>query len=447
MYRKILQNPYWLFSPFLACYSVFIVCNKWPVLYGDEIRYVDFAHNLLHGFYSPPVPKIDLWNGPGYPLILAPLLALHIPVLYITLLNGVFLYLAVVLIYKALFLVTVRRNALLFSVLLGIYPNAFAVLPILYTEALSYLLVALVVYMVALYQIKGKPRHLIMAGIALGYLTLTKIIFGYVITAGILLYAAIIISGKSRRDAVRSMKVLVIAFVFAMPYLFYTWHLTGKIFYWGDSGGMSLYWMSSPYSDEYGDWKAPDLSNKQYPELFKSSETEAILKKNHARELNFIEKHDPLQQDELFKKAALRNIEAHPFDFIKNYYYNISRMLFNFPYSYSYQNGAIVRNILTGSMILWATVAGIIISVINRRSLIFPVQFILMITAVYIAASGALSAYPRQLDIMLPALLFWFGFLKFNINKINVRFPEIAPAENLNLAELSAAESDATDAV
>ena len=35
-------------------------------------------------------------------------------------------------------------------------------------------------------------------------------------------------------------------------------------------------------------------------------------------------------------------------------------MLFNFPYSYSYQDGAIVGNILRGSLILWTSVLALI---------------------------------------------------------------------------------------
>src|SRR5690349_1086566 len=38
---------------------------------GDEWRYLYYADNLLHGFYSPH-DRVFLWNGPGYPLLLAP---------------------------------------------------------------------------------------------------------------------------------------------------------------------------------------------------------------------------------------------------------------------------------------------------------------------------------------------------------------------------------------
>ena len=44
------------------------------------------------------------------------------------------------------------------------------------------------------------------------------------------------------------------AFIVNVPYLGYTYHLTGKMFYWSSFGGNNLYWMSSPYPEEYGNY-------------------------------------------------------------------------------------------------------------------------------------------------------------------------------------------------
>ena len=41
--------------------------------------------------------------------------------------------------------------------------------------------------------------------------------------------------------------ILLIAFATIAPYLIYTYHLTGRIYYLGTSGGNNLYWMSTPY--------------------------------------------------------------------------------------------------------------------------------------------------------------------------------------------------------
>jgi len=436
MIKKALRNPYFIFLPFLCYYVYFIVANKWPSLYGDEIRYVDFAHNIIHGFYSPPMPHINLWNGPGYPLVLLPFIALKIPVLYITLLNALYQYLAVVFLYKAIKLLANAKIALIACLLLAVYPNALAVLPILYTEAFTSLLVSALIYAITLSYSKRKIKYGLLAGFLLGYLTLTKVIFGYVLIIGLLICLVSLLFKSNRANLVLSLKILLVAFAVTMPYLAYTWHLTGKAFYWGDSGGMSLYWMSTPYDHEYGDWKLPNLSNNQYPELYKSVETVAILKKNHSKEVNAILKHNELEQDALFKQAAMANVKKHPAKFAQNYYYNWSRMLFNFPYSYSYQDGAIVGNIIRGSLILWAIVIGAVLTFVNRRRLIYPVKFMLLITAVYLLLSGALSAYPRQLDVTVPALLFWLGFVAANMPKLSLKFTEEDNLDDITLNDL-----------
>jgi hypothetical protein len=172
--------------------------------------------------------------------------------------------------------------------------------------------------------------------------------------------------------------------------------------------------------------------------LFKSPEGAAMLKKNHSKEITAILKHNDLEQDELFKQAAIRNIKAHPFKFVTNYYYNWARMLFNFPYTYSYQDAAIVGNIIRGSLLLWASVAGIILTVINWRKVVYPIKLALLITGIYLLLSGALSAYPRQLDVVVPVLLFWLGILVSNMRKLNLRFTEPEKAlEEINLIALA----------
>src|ERR1700749_3954687 len=124
MAKKLLHNPYFIFLPFLFFYAYVIVINKWPTLYGDEIRYVDFAWAILHGYYSPPPPHINLWNGPGYPIVIAIFMALRQHALYITLANAFFMYLGVVFLYQSVKLLTNRKWALFFSLPLAVYPNA-----------------------------------------------------------------------------------------------------------------------------------------------------------------------------------------------------------------------------------------------------------------------------------------------------------------------------------
>jgi len=439
MLKKAIRNPYIIFLPFLFYYIHIVLRDKWPTLYGDEIRYVDFATNLIHGFYSPYPGHINLWNGPGYPLVLVPFIFLKIPALYTTLMNALYQYLMVVFLYKSVRLVANSKIALVCGLLMAVYPNGLSMLPILYTEAFTGFLVSSLVYSLTLFYKKKNIKYSVLAGLILGFLTLTKVIFGYVLLIGLIGSASLLLFRKNRQYALRSVYILLIAFAVTSPYLAYTYYITGKVFYWGNSGGMSLYWMSTPYAHEYGDWKLPDLTNNQYPAL-KIREVVGPLRKNHLKEVSFILKHDEIEQDALFKQAAINNIKKDPFKFLNNYYDNFARMLFNFPYSYAYQDAAILGNIIRGSLILWASIAGIILTVLNWRKIIYPVRFLVMIAGLYLGLSGALSAYPRQLDVILPMLFFWIGFLIAKMPKPGLRFAEEDNIDNINLEELTGVE-------
>jgi len=411
MLGKIKRNPYLSFLPFLCYYILFIIRHRYHEIYGDEGRYIDFAKNLLHGFYSPPMPNINLWNGPGYPIILMPFVALHVPSIYLSLPNALFMYLSVVFLYQACSLLTSERVALFCALLWAIYPNIVNMSLSVYTEVFTSFLIAALLYAVTLFYKKRYKRYLVIAGLILGFLTLTKIIFGYVLVI-CLLTGLIAMAFKSRRKSVlNSVYIVLIAFIVTTPYLFYTYQLTHKFFYWGNSGGMSLYWMSTPFNGEYGDWKEDNLHNATFATEYGTHEGDSLLRKNHQHDIDHINKYYGVQRDSAYKAIAIHNIKQYPKKYMRNYYDNLSRMFFDFPYSYYYHNSGEITNILTGSLLLWSSIIGLVISITNFRILIYPVKLCLLITAIYLVLTGALSAYPRQLDIVVPVLLLWLAFI------------------------------------
>ena len=429
MNSKFKRNPFLLFSPFLLYYVYYVLKHKWPVLYGDEPRYIGFAENLLHGFYSPPAPGINLWNGPGYPIALMPCAALHLPVIFYPLLNALFYYFSIILLYKALTYVVREWIARFFAIIWAFYFNIYAYLPAVLTEIFSAFLIAAFVYSVVLFYKSGKFKHLLLSGFLLGFLTLTKVILGYVLLSGLLVCLIFLIFSKVKKNYQSSLYIILIALITTAPYLGYTYNLTGRFFYWGNSGGMSLYWMSTPDNLEYGDWKLPGLTNLMSPQPFKTTEGDSLLKANHWTEITSILKQQCVEQDDLFKKAAIRNIRSAPKKFIKNYFYNLSRMLFDFPYSYSYQITQTITNIITGSLVLWASVMALIVGVVNRRKTAYAVKFIMLIFVLYFLISGLVSAYARQFDIMMPVVLFGIAYMADKLPKINLRFEAESESE------------------
>jgi len=320
--------------PLLLAFTVIVILFAKNDLEGDEGRYLMFAENLTHGFYSPR-DTINLWNGPGYPLVLAPFVAFNIPLIVPTLANAVFLFLGVAYVYCTLRLYVRKSRALLAAYLFGLYPANLVALPLLVTEALAAFLVCGYIYHFASLFVRrpGVRRHLLLAAFYLAYLALTKVLFGYVI-AGLLVVAAVaaiwaVIRRRGNRiGALPMLAVCALALVLCLPYLVYTRSLTGKVFYWSDAGGSSLYWMSTPYWDELGDWH----TNRAVFEDPSLEEHRGVL----AQILSL----DSVERDEAFKARALENIVRHPAKFLYNWAANVGRLLFNFPYSHTPQRSS-----------------------------------------------------------------------------------------------------------
>ena len=81
--------------------------------------------------------------------------------------------------------------------------------------------------------------------------------------------------------------------------------------------------------------------------------------------------------------------------------------------------------------------AGAVITWVNRRKIILPVKLVLLLTGVYLLLSGALSAYPRQFDIIVPALLFWLGYLFANLKTMSLKFTKSTDLDEIDLNKLA----------
>lgn len=104
-------------------YTLLAIGFSRPYFTGDEGRHVQFAHNLCQGFYSPTDPwQINLWNGPGYPLVLVPFAALGLPRVWAKIADPCFLPGALLLLQKTLALYIPKKSARRRTLILGIYP-------------------------------------------------------------------------------------------------------------------------------------------------------------------------------------------------------------------------------------------------------------------------------------------------------------------------------------
>ena len=420
--KKLLKNPFLLFLPLLIFYLILILLFSFDnILIGDQTRYLSYAKNLLNGYYSPPAPNIDLGNGPGYPIFLTPFVALKSPLLFIKLMNGVFYYFSTVFLYKSLQQVVTNRFALIFSLIWAFYPTFYEqmifVLPEVFASSLIPLLIFLVLKIFKTNNGLINKKYLAFGGFVLGYLALTKPIFGYVIMVMMPAMAFLWLLNKRSLNYKKGVLILIFSLVTTLPYLIYTFNLTGKIFYWSSFGGNNLYWMSTPYEGEYGSWH-PDFYDPNIKQSVPGSEE--LIRKHHQIAFDVIAKYKGVEQDNRLKKLAIKNIEKYPLKFLKNCVSNAGRIIFNFPYNYETQKPGTLRRLPINGTILIFALFCLIPTLINWKNIPFPIKFLLFFALLYFCGSLLGSAENRMFVMGVSVLLLWIAYILERTVKIKL---------------------------
>ena len=405
-------NLYLKLIPFLILFITIIVVFTPNEYMGDELRYLMFANNLLNGYYSPPAPDINLWGGPGYPILITPFLFFKLPYVIIRIANGFLLYFSLIINYKLFSIYSSKNTSLVFTILLGLYFPGYTLLPMIYTECFTFFLVSVVClfFILNFSQERINWIYIILCGFAIACLALTKIIFGYVIVTMLLFSCLMLCLSKFRQTTQKSVLILIFALVFCSPYLIYTYSLTKKPFYWGDSGGMSLYTMSTPYPDELGDWKLRQtLQNNP----------------NHTDFIDSIYNLNALERDEAYKSRAIENIKNYPQKYFSNWIANIGRLLFSYPYTKP-QTIKTYFTIIPNMFVIVSLCFALLIALLSYKKVPKEIIFLFIFFMVYLGGSSFLSAYRRWFYITLP---FWYLFLSYvydNLVSITIRRSNVA---------------------
>lgn len=396
--------------PLFGIYIFIVLVASTNTFQGDESRYVLFANNLSQGFYSSS-DNITLTNGPGYPIVLLPFVIFKLPWIMAKLLNALFLFWGMIYFYNALRFYMSERFALYFTYALGVYPPMLVQIHLLLTESFVFFLICgFLFHFCKLYNSSRKNRwiQLIITSCYLGSFILTKIYYAYIFL-GILLLIVLLYFLKRRDSLKNSLLVYLFAFIICLPYLFYTHSLTGKYFYLGNAGGQSLYWMSTPYNNEFGDWHGEPLDKN--PDLLK----------NHEDFFKKISTLGTIQKDEVLKKEGIRNIKNHPGKFFRNWLANIGRMLFSYPFSYTYQKLTTFFYIIPNMFIIVISFLLVYPSYKGRRLIPDEIWLLLMFVFIMFVGSSLVSAYSRQFSILVPIVVFCIFFTITRILKIEIR--------------------------
>jgi hypothetical protein len=246
---------------------------------------------------------------------------------------------------------------------------------------------------------KGRGRNTVVAAAYLGYLALTKVLFGYVIGAGIILLGISLIITRKRIVA-RNLVICCIALLICVPYLVSTYSRTGKVFYWATSGGLSLYWMSNPHEGEYGDWLA---GTKPWLKKKKAA--------NHLEFLETLRNMSAMEKDDALKKQAVRNVTNHPGKFARNWVANLGRLFSDYPYTYESPTVGTYVKMICGVVLLVLSGLSLGPAYTNRRRIPYEIGALAAFGLIYIGGSSLLSAYNRMLLPVLPLFAVWICFV------------------------------------
>jgi len=292
-------------------------------LIGDEGPLLADAHSLLRGHYATPGTLdgvLYLWHGPGLPLLLAPMIWLGVPLDAMRLVCGPLLLFGAIVAFRRLLLLRLPPGrALAGAYAFGLYLPFGYLMGSLTKESLALLLIVTALTAITRALDGGGRLHVVLAGAALAALVAVRVEYGWaliVTTAGALAWA---LARRRSRAARRFLAVCAVGLVGCVPWLVYTHAVTGRTLYWGNSGGLSLYWMSSPSAAQLGEWHAvhtvfQDPRLAAYRPLFRR-----------------VDRLTPLQQDTALRRVAVRQVEAHPGKFLLNIGANAGRMLVAVP--------------------------------------------------------------------------------------------------------------------
>ncbi len=225
-----------------------------------------------------------------------------------------------------------------------------------------------------------------LAAASLAGLALTRAEFGWVVSVLLVFFAAAWLLYRDGRLG-RLAAVYALALALCLPWLAYTYSVSGTPLTWASSGPLSLYWMSSPQPADRGDWHGAD-SVFSDPRLA-----------SHRPFFRGLQGSDLAAQNRELVDRALSNVRSHPVKFLRNVTDNLGRMWFNAPYSFKSPGAASAIYALPNAAVLLALLVGLLRV---RRLPRYPLLAFGSLVGASFLLHAVLSAYPRMLFPVVP---------------------------------------------
>ena len=418
IYKNILP-----FLPLLIIYIAIILISSSNSIFGDEGRYLKYASNLIHGFYTSH-DNPSLRNGPGYPLLLTPFVAFNAALIIPKIFNALFVLAGLIYFYKSIRLFANKKTAVIFTYLVGMYPPLIRFLPTLYSEPLTFLIICGLIYhyLMLSKETNFSWKHFALTAFYLGYLVLVKIIFLQVIISCLVLSFILFIIYKTKHYK-NLILTLSGAILLISPYLVYAYRITGKPLYLGTAVGEILYHRSTPHENEWGNWfsfnaildvsDSLDNHNRTYNDF-------GALTENHGDFYQEISPLSNIERDSILKAKALQNIKEHPKKYMKNTMANIGRFLFHYPFSYRAQNLNAYGYALPNMFIIVFWLLSIYPYYIFRRHIPFEIKSMMIFSFIYAGGIVLSEGRGRNFIVMVPFMVLFSTYVFTNIVKVSI---------------------------
>ena len=172
---------------------------------------------------------------------------------------------------------------------------------------------------------------------------------------------------------------------------------------------MSLYWMSTPYPNELGDW-------------FSVTEVNEMVELTPHRE--FFAKLQGLsdvERDDAYKKQAINNITHHLGKYAVNWAANVGRLLFNYPYSFEPAHLGTYFYMAPNMFVVVLFLLSVFPAVLRPRAIPFELWALLIFALCAFCGSTLLSAFDRQFRPLVPILSAWMGYVYLRLLQIDFR--------------------------
>ena len=369
-----------------------------PVAIRDEVSFLSGSQRLLDGFYADQAananPRNYLWHGPGLPVLLAPLVAADLPLSLMRVVIGpLLLWVALVAFYRLLRRDLPQRAAVIWTCALAAYVPFYPFLRQLQKEPLAILLVTLAMLAFTRGMATGRVREIAGAGAALAALVMVRLEYGWVLIAMLALALGWWVVGRHKPQARRLAAATAIGLALCTPWLAYTHALTGRALYWNSSSGLSLYWMSPTGPGQTGEWHSPrtvrdDAAYERYKPFF-------------AR----VARLQPLEQDDVLRTEAVRNIRSAPTKYARNVAANTGRLFFSVPDTTARRPAVIAGLIVFNTLLLGAVVLAAVRLRRHRGSIPPAVVAVALLATCSIGVHLFASASPRMLMPVIPMLM------------------------------------------